>query len=98
MSDESGRSTETMLLPEYARYFNSRLYLLVAVHGRWRERGQANGEVFGAFGRRRGVTNPLALAGDDRLPGGNVNDAAFVFDAESAFDYDSKLIEIGTLF
>jgi len=57
--------------------------------------GEADGDVFGAFGR--GVLNPFAGMGDDALARGDVERAAFVRDAQHALQDYGEFFEFGCL-
>ena len=46
---------------------------------------------------RRAVAHPFAGRGDDRLAGGDVEDAALVLDAQDAAQHDGDFLELGPL-
>src|SRR5581483_8342736 len=62
-----------------------------------RERGQADRDVFGAFGVGRGIADPLAFARDDGLTRRYIHDAAMMLHAQTAAQDDGELVELGRL-
>jgi hypothetical protein len=69
----------------------------VAMHRFHRERGEADGDIFGAALMRCRVTNPFSGMGDNSLSGGDIEGTGFMFHAERAFQYDSELVECRSL-
>ena len=67
------------------------------MHRFHRERGEADGDIFGAALMRCRVTNPFSGMGDNSLSGGDIEGTGFMFHAERAFQYDSELVECRSL-
>lgn len=58
-----------------------------------RECRQTDGDVLGAVGPRRTITDPLARLSDDGLADANLQNAAFVFDTEHTGEHNGYLVE-----
>jgi hypothetical protein len=63
----------------------------------WRERGEADGDVFSAIRIGCAVTHPLARRGDDGLAGTYLDDALGVLDTQTALQHDGDLFEFRRL-
>src|SRR6185295_5984411 len=70
---------------------------VVAMDGVGRERGETDGDVLGATGLRRAVTDPFARMCHDRLAGPHVEHAARVLDADQPLQDDRDLLELRPL-
>src|SRR3954452_16089625 len=63
----------------------------VAMHARWRERWQADCDIFGALRQRRRILHPFARMRDDGLPRAHVELAVLVRHAQHAGKDDGEL-------
>ena len=71
-------------------------HLVLAVDGVWGERREADGDILGAFGPA-GVSDALASAGEDRLPGVGGHRSAVVIDDHRTRQDQSDLVEFRRL-
>jgi hypothetical protein len=67
------------------------------MHGRWREGGETDRDIFGALRQRCAIPNPFSRRGHDRLTCGNLEDAAFMLDAHKPTENHRDFGKLWTL-